>query len=142
MRGREKRGQRESLLDVSVMGGGIRPDLIDVAKHEIYEIKPDNYAAITLGYTKILAYLTLLNALDKSHWWKPGSSYIPPTLIPLNDEAAALVAPPAAGLITYNVLSFTETIALVTGAMAATLADVELGVGVAVTNAAISRVAL
>jgi len=79
--------------------------------------------------------------LDKSHWRRPGSSYIPPALIPLNSDAAALVAPPAAGLITYNVLSFTETVALVTAAVAVTLAEVELDTGVATANAAMSGVA-
>jgi len=68
-------------------------------------------------------------------------SYVPPPLIPLNDEAAALVGPPAAGLITYNVLSFTETVALVSTALVVSMAEVQLGVGVAITNTAASGVA-
>lgn len=131
------------IMNTSVPGGGLsRPDLIDVANHEIYEIKPDNGPAITLGYTKILGYLTLLNALDKAHWWKPGFSYMPPSLIPLSDDAAALVAPPAAGLITYNVLSFAETMALVSGAVAASIASMQLNVGVAVNNTVMSSGAI
>jgi hypothetical protein len=103
-----------SILGTSAKGGGIRPDLIDMVDHEIYEIKPSG--AEVLGYAQMAGYLILLNRLDKKNFWMPGYTYMPPPIIQLNAHAAALVSMPRAGLITYDVLDSVEILTLVTAA--------------------------
>jgi RHS repeat-associated protein len=99
------------ILGTSATGGGIRPDLIDVVDHEIYEIKPSGAEA--LGYTQLAGYLILLNRLDKKNFWMPGYTYTPPPIIQLNARAAALISMPKAGLITYDVLDQVEILSLI-----------------------------
>jgi RHS repeat-associated protein len=107
-----------TILGTNIPGGGLlRPDLVDVEEHEVYEIKPSG-AAELLGYSQLATYLLALNFLDpEKHLWTPGYKYSPPAIITINSQAFALVSQPKAGLITYDVLDAVETLTLLTAAL-------------------------
>jgi len=89
----------------------LRPDLIDFSTHEIYEIKTINTAAI--GYTQLAGYLIILNLADQNNLWTAGETFQHPALpvtIDLGGGNVALVDPPLAGVITYEVVSKTELV--------------------------------
>jgi len=89
--------------------GRHRPDLVDtigIAKNpEVYEIKPrGSYFA---GVVQLGWYLYLLNSNDPlERKWIPGTTYIPPAIITINEFCFAFVDPPFAGVITYEVYDF------------------------------------
>lgn len=107
-----------TILGTNIPGGGLlRPDLVDVEAHEVYEIKSSGTPK-ALGYSQLSAYLLALNFLDpEKNLWTPGFTYSPPPLIPINSHAFALVSQPKGGLITYDVLDATEALTLVSAAL-------------------------
>jgi RHS repeat-associated protein len=95
-----------------------RPDLVETASHEVYEIKSMNTGAV-LGELQLQGYIAILNNFDPEHRsWHAGSDYIPPETIPIEDAPPgtfAIVSPPAAGVILYQVVSMSLAVAEVTG---------------------------
>lgn len=81
--------------------GWDRPDLIDKTTAEVYEIKPmGTYIAARaqLGW-----YLLLLNTYDPQHRvWKPGVTYMPPSMVKIDLMSFAFVHPPQNGVILYE----------------------------------------
>ena len=64
-----------------------RPDLVDRATGEVYEIKPAG--SFVQGRIQLGLYLTGLNALDpRKRQWIAGDSYSPPHVIPLSCAGA------------------------------------------------------
>lgn len=105
------------------------PDLIDTEKHEVYEIKPTlEYPA---GVFQLGGYLMVLNHFDKKNHWKAGSkySYWPPSRIDLGLGSYAIVYPPDAGVITYDVVDWPVRAMAAVGVIAT--ADVWIGVSAA-----------
>lgn len=97
--------QRMGLPGLSMVLGGLkRPDLIDFEQHELYEIKTKGEAAE--GASKLLLYLTIFKSLDGRKSWKGGMSFKPTSVIPISSTELAIVVPPAAGLILYDVYDF------------------------------------
>jgi RHS repeat-associated protein len=124
-----------AILGVSVPAGSLRPDLVDRNTEEVYEIKPIDSSA--LGYTQLAGYLIVLNRYDPlKRVWVPGSSYIPPTPIPLDGLTVAFVSPPLGGVIIYQVFNGAEILALAAIAIKASVPDLSLDLGVATLEAA------
>ena len=86
--------------------GRLRPDLIDFANKQIYEIK--TVLGFSEGQVQLTGYLLILNWADqdKSRPWTRGTiaNYRPPPSIPLGTGAFALVSPSVKGVITYDVV--------------------------------------
>jgi RHS repeat-associated protein len=100
-------------LDFGALG---RPDLTDTLNHLGYEIKPVGSAA--LGAAQLAGYLVFLTMLDHGrNVWLPGELYFPPTAIRINAHAIALVSPPIAGVIIYEVIDDVEILGLVSAAI-------------------------
>jgi RHS repeat-associated protein/fibro-slime domain-containing protein len=97
-----------------------RPDLVDTGLSmmgmntcEVYEIKPVGEHA--LGTATLTYYLTILNTFDPTgRTWIPGLTYMPPSIISINTTAFAMVYPPLAGVVQYQVVDLKPAIALVT----------------------------
>jgi RHS repeat-associated protein len=89
-----------------------RPDLVDMVTNEVYEIKPTGMyitGAAQLGW-----YLLLLNSFDPLHRvWKPGITYIPKPMIEVYPGCVALVSPPVAGVIQYEVIDMPTIVSFV-----------------------------
>ena len=126
----------KQILGRSVPGfSRFRPDLVDTATGEVYEIKPID--AEVLGYQQLAGYLIILNLSDPMHRaWVPGEDFQAPALpdlIQLGPHTIALVYPPFLGLITYQVLDSYELTAYAGFSIAAavklsnTAAEAELG---------------
>jgi RHS repeat-associated protein len=91
------------ILGTRVFGGALRPDLVNTAAQEVYEIKPA--LSGSLGFYQLGGYLAVLNRQDPfKRIWIPGFSYIPPTAVDIKPGTVALVSPPAGGVIIYHVL--------------------------------------
>jgi len=89
-----------------------RPDLVERATGEVYEIKPAG--SYIMGAGQLGWYLYLLNTNDPlKRPWIPGFSYIPPSLIKLDPITFATVSPPVAGIIIYEVIDLKPAVALV-----------------------------
>ena len=87
-----------------------------------YEIKP--VGSESLGAAQLAGYCFALTLLDpQRNIWLPGELYLPATLIPLNTHAVALVSPPIAGVIIYEVIDEVEITGIVAAATAAIAAD-------------------
>ena len=100
----------------------LRPDLTDTINHLGYEIKPAGSAA--QGAAQLAGYLFALTYFDPNkNVWLPGELYLPPTLILLNSHAVALVSPPIAGVIIYEVIDEVEITGIVAAAAGALAAD-------------------
>jgi RHS repeat-associated protein len=112
----------KSILGIKVPGLRLRPDLTDTINHLGYEIKPVGSAA--QGAAQLAGYLFALTLFDPNkNVWLPGELYLPPTLMLLNDHAVALVSPPVAGVIIYEVIDEVEITGIVAAATAALGAD-------------------
>src|SRR6267142_1802762 len=110
------------ILGISIPGGLLRPDLTDTLNHLVYEIKPVGSAS--LGAAQVAGYCFAFTMLDpQRNVWLPGELYLPPTIIPLNAHAIALVSPPIAGVIIYEVIGQIEVVGIVAAATAALAAD-------------------
>ena len=119
--GRFSDAQINTILGTNLTFVGIqRPDLVDTGLSmmsmntcEVYEIKPVGehiFGIATLAY-----YLAVLNSLDPAgRTWIPGLTYMPPSIIPIKTTAFAIVYPPLAGVIHYQVVNLKPAIALVT----------------------------
>jgi len=95
---------------LSLSVGLLRPDLTERSTGQVYEIKP--VGSLAEGSAQLSLYLATLNALDpQSRLWVPGFSYLPPSFVPLQSGAIAIVFPPAAGVITYQVIDVREILA-------------------------------
>ena len=89
---------------------GIRehlPDLVDVPRTQVYEIKPNGIISFAAGEAQLLTYLKLFNALDPlKRTWKEGSSYTAPPLFllsaPLVPPTFIETEPPIFGVILYS----------------------------------------
>ena len=95
----------------------LQPDLVDTNPkvREVYEIKP--ILSEAKGLLKLELYLSTLNSTDptaKANPWKPGTTYVPPSVISLDASTIAVVTPPVAGLIIYYVIDMKEVVAMVT----------------------------
>src|SRR5947207_2897839 len=80
-----------NILGTRVVFGALRPDLVDLSTHEVWEIKPilTGYAA---GSAQLAIYLTVLNTQDPAHHiWLPGYSYSPPAVVPIKAGTIAFV---------------------------------------------------
>jgi len=103
------------ILDLDFGARGI-PDLVDPFNHLGYEIKPVGSAA--LGAAQLGGYLLFLTMLDRGrNVWLPGELYLPPTAIWINPHAVALVSPPIAGVIIYEVIDEVEILGMVSAAI-------------------------
>ena len=112
----------KSILGIKFPGLRLRPDLTDTINHLGYEIKPAGSAA--QGAAQLAGYLFALTYFDPNkNVWLPGELYLPPTLIELNSHAVALVSPPIAGVIVYEVIDEVEITGIVAAATAALAAD-------------------
>jgi RHS repeat-associated protein len=124
-----------TVLGASVPGGSLRPDLVDKNTEEVYEIKPLDSAA--LGYPQLAGYLIILNRYDPlKRVWVPGSSYLPPDVVPLDGLTVAFVSAPAGGVIIYQVFNGVEITALVAVAAAVALPETALSFATATLEAA------
>jgi len=80
----------------------LRPDLIDVPKTQIYDIKSVLETVSGEAHIKLGLYLFVLNTFDTSGaFWVPGHTYVPPPVVPVEPYVIAIVIPPQAGVITY-----------------------------------------
>ena len=69
------------LTDSDIKDGGVewnglfkkRPDISDRGRGDVYEIRPDNPAAINKGYTDVLTYIDILNQRHSSINFFPGT---------------------------------------------------------------------
>lgn len=87
-----------------------RPDLTDRTTCEVYEIKP--VGMLTVGQAQLGWYLLLLNSFDPlKRFWTPGITYFPPSVVDINPLSIALVAPPVAGVIQYEIVDLPTIIA-------------------------------
>jgi len=118
------------ILGIWVPGLSLRPDLTDTFNHLGYEIKPFGSAA--QGAAQLAAYLFALTLFDPGrNVWLPGELYIPPTGIILNGHAVAIVSPPIAGVIIYEVVDEVEITGIVAMVTAGLFADLVGSIGVA-----------
>jgi len=110
---------------------GYRPDLVTPATGltpgQVYEIKPvltgQLAAATQLGF-----YLVALHAADlktPKSVWIPGTSYNPPTIIPIKPGTVAFARRTAPGVILYEVVDATE-IAVIASAYAISRVQIDL----------------
>lgn len=102
-----------TILDTKLSWWGLnKPDLVERATGEVYEIKP--VGSYLLGYAQLGWYLTLLNTNDPWHRpWRPGTSYIPPKKIIIGPITHAIVNPPIGGVILYEVIDLKPAVAAV-----------------------------
>ena len=98
-----------TILGVRYIAGltASKPDLVLMpgaapgSPGQVWEIKP--FGSFAEGTAQLWFYIALLNYFDRAHTWVPGSSYVPPSVIPIDYGVFALVAPPAGGVILYQV---------------------------------------
>ena len=86
------------------LSGLVRPDLVDAATQEVYEIKPVGSEAA--GRIQLGGYLFLLQAYDPNRFvtWNPGTTWeYRGLVVPLSGLDIAVVSPPDQGIITYEV---------------------------------------
>jgi RHS repeat-associated protein len=116
------------------IGNFLRPDLVNVATGEVYEIKPT--AAYVQGLQQLSLYLAVLNILDpEKRRWVPGYSYAPPPVLQLTSLTLAFVQVPIGGVITYNVRNLAADVLSIAGALAALSAQINLDIGAATLTA-------
>ncbi len=85
----------------------LRPDLADYDQRDIYEIKPKHL--LGKGLLEVWGYQAILNtARGQTHHWNLGSDYIPPGVVALTSREIAIVHPPINGVITYEVVNWTN----------------------------------
>ncbi len=93
-----------------LLGGLLRPDLVDMEDYEVYEIKP--ILSADMGYAQLWIYLGLMNLFDpEKRKWHAGTTYLPPKTVPLDRLAVAIVFPPKGGVILYQVFDLKPIIA-------------------------------
>jgi RHS repeat-associated protein len=121
-----------NILGSSVTFGALRPDLVDLSTHEVWEIKPI-LTGYSVGSAQLGLYLTVLNTQDPAHhFWVPGYSYSPPAVVPIRAGTIAFVFPSLNGVILYEVVDETEGIfGLATLASFLALKDLEASIGTA-----------
>lgn len=107
----------------------LRPDLVNVCTREVYEIKP--ILSVPLGFAQLAAYITIMNLADRTTGalglWTPGSSYMPPSAVPVVGALVfAVVGPPVAGVIPYEIVDLSPIFLL--AARAATLGQSSEGI--------------
>jgi RHS repeat-associated protein len=83
------------------------PDLVDVPRTQVYEIKPNGIISFAAGEAQLQTYLDLFHALDPlKRKWKGGSSYTAPPLFlvsaPLVPPTFVETEPPIFGVILYS----------------------------------------
>lgn len=117
-----------------------RPDLVLLpgstpgSPGQIWEIKPAG--SFLEGETQLWFYLAILNTWDREHRWVPGSTYVPPSVIPLDPLVFAIVGPSVGGVILYQVEDLRATAALIGVFIGA---EIEAAVGVATLNEALAE---
>jgi RHS repeat-associated protein len=102
------------ILGVELSWWGLnRPDLVERATGEVYEIKPTgSYLA---GAAQLGWYIALLNTNDPlGRTWIPGVSYMPPSMVDIDPLTFAIVSPPISGVILYEVVDLKPAVAMVT----------------------------
>jgi len=99
------------------IGNYLRPDLVNIATGEVYEIKTSgSYGA---GVLQLTLYLGILNVFDPlKRRWIPGVSYTPPPVLNLGFATYAFVYPPVLGVITYDVRNLAYDVALISAVSA------------------------
>ena len=94
-----------------------RPDLVEMAGNAVYEIKSMN-TGWAIGEAELQGYIAILDNFDTEHRsWHAGNDYIPPEIVPIEDAPPgtfAIVSPPEAGVILYQVVSMSLAVAEVT----------------------------
>ncbi|HSV61749.1 MAG TPA: RHS repeat-associated core domain-containing protein [Chthoniobacterales bacterium] len=119
-----------SVLGTNSVFGNLRPDLVDLASHQVWEIKPVLTGQIA-GSAQLLIYLAILNTQDPGHHvWLPGYSYVPVPVVPIKPGTVAFVFPPLGGVILYEVVDSGEA-ALGLAALAGFLAFKEIEADIA-----------
>jgi hypothetical protein len=113
----------------------LRPDLIDMGEHKLFEIKP--LTSGPLGVAQLVSYLEILNHFDPLNHWTAGTrfDYTPPSTIKIGYGAWAKVQGPRDGVITYEVLDL-PALALVSVGVVVTAqnADTVISLSVATLN--------
>lgn len=81
-----------------------------------------------MGRGQLLWYLYLLNTNDPlGRTWKPGTTYMPPSVVKIDSMSIAIVFRPRNGVIEYEVLDIRPVIAIVTAYnLARLMAEVKL----------------
>jgi len=69
--------------------------------------------------------------------WKRGTSYIPPSVVEIDPITIAIVSPPVAGVILYEVVDLKPAIAFVTVYMAA---QIKLDLGIVMLRGALAPI--
>jgi RHS repeat-associated protein len=115
------------------------PDLVDMGTKEIYEIKP--LLSFPEGVLQLAGYIEVFNYFDPAKGWRAGSefSYVPPSRIDLNYGAWAIVYPPRAGVILYDVVDLPALSLIAIGAVVTVSlsqsADLGASIGIVTLNA-------
>ncbi len=93
----------DTIIDTKLyLFGNLKPDIVDVTDKEIYEIKPLGSFGYATGQVNL--YVLLLNTFDpEKRSWHAGSTYLPPSIIPIDSMSFAFVMPPMLGVIQYEV---------------------------------------
>ncbi|HEY2584847.1 MAG TPA: hypothetical protein VGI81_03660, partial [Tepidisphaeraceae bacterium] len=88
--------------------GRFRPDLVSPRTGEVYQIKPEG--SFLDGSLVLTRDVAILRGFDSGHVpaWHRGSTYLPPRVLHLGPLTIALVEPPVAGVILYEVIDFRE----------------------------------
>lgn len=102
-----------TVLTLAVTRIALFPDLIDVPRKKLFEIKP--ILSYPLGVAQLAGYISVFNYFDPAGGWTAGSEidYFPPTRIELGLGSWAIVYPPDVGVILYDVIDI-PSLALVT----------------------------
>ena len=113
--------------------GTFRPDLIDTARKQLFEIK--TIREFPQGQAKLTLYLLVFNWADpdKSRPWTRGTphTYSPPHVLPLYSPGRfAIVSVPVAGVILYEIIDIPMTVA----GLAAVAVLSNLGLGAKLTG--------
>jgi RHS repeat-associated protein len=92
---------------------GLRPDMADYTRHEIFEIKPAH--SFIAGLVELQIYLLLLNnaPFQRNTWYEgTAGNYTPPFALSVGQGEVAIIAGPVRGVILYRVFNPRLTLAL------------------------------
>jgi RHS repeat-associated protein len=96
--------------------GRLFPDLVDIQKREIYEIKPVTIAGTAAGFAQLYAYVKLLNKLWPPATWHDGNSYDYKnaegldTIELASPPCVVIVAPTVSGMIYYEPITLQNVV--------------------------------